>query len=86
MYYNNYITYWHEVRFSISTYSYKKYVELNYFYHMLDKIIVHKNGLKKLHSANPKKLKWTSKPWDQIQESIEDRSRLPFFWPPTGCI
>ena len=30
----------------------------------------HKKGLKKLHKGNPKKLKWISKPWDQIQESI----------------
>ena len=41
-------------------------IDLDYNY----KITVHKNGLKKFHSANPKKLKWTSKPWDQIQESI----------------
>ena len=25
---------------------------------------------KKTHKGNPKKLKWISKPWDQIQESI----------------
>ncbi|MBT4952425.1 MAG: Gfo/Idh/MocA family oxidoreductase [Pelagibacteraceae bacterium] len=41
-------------------------IDLDYDY----KITVHKKGIKKSHSANPKKLKWTSKPWDQIQESI----------------
>ena len=41
-------------------------IDLDYNYN----ITVHKNGLKKSHSAIPKKLKWTSRPWDQIQESI----------------
>ena len=41
-------------------------IDLDYDY----KITVHKKGLKKQHQGNPKKLKWTSKPWDQIQESI----------------
>ena len=41
-------------------------IDLDYDYN----IIVHKKGLKKIHKGNPKKLKWISKPWDQIQESI----------------
>tara|TARA_B110000444_G_scaffold116815_1_gene109988 strand:+ start:93 stop:1121 length:1029 start_codon:yes stop_codon:yes gene_type:complete len=41
-------------------------IDLDYDY----KITVHKKGIKTSHSANPKKLKWISKPWDQIQESI----------------
>ena len=41
-------------------------IDLDYDYN----ITVHKKGLKKLHKGNPKKLKWISKPWDQIQESI----------------
>ena len=41
-------------------------IDLDYDYN----ITVHKKGLKKTHKGNPKKLKWISKPWDQIQESI----------------
>jgi predicted dehydrogenase len=41
-------------------------IDLDYGYN----ITVHKKGLKKIHKGNPKKLKWTSRPWDQIQESI----------------
>jgi predicted dehydrogenase len=41
-------------------------IDLDYDYN----ITVHKKGLKKKHKGNPKKLKWISKPWDQIQESI----------------
>ena len=41
-------------------------IDLDYDYN----ITVHKKGLKKIHKGNPKKLKWISKPWDQIQESI----------------
>ena len=41
-------------------------IDLDYNYN----ITVHKKGLKKIHKGNPKKLKWISKPWDQIQESI----------------
>jgi len=41
-------------------------IDLDYDYN----ITVHKKGLKKLFKGNPKKLKWISKPWDQIQESI----------------
>jgi len=41
-------------------------LDLDYDYN----ITVHKKGLKKLHKGNPKKLKWISRPWDQIQESI----------------
>jgi len=41
-------------------------IDLDYDYN----ITVHKKGLKKLHKGNPRKLKWISKPWDQIQESI----------------
>ena len=41
-------------------------LDLDYDYN----ITVHKKGLKKLHKGNPQKLKWISRPWDQIQESI----------------
>ena len=41
-------------------------IDLDYDYN----ITVHKKGLKKSYKGNPKKLKWISKPWDQIQESI----------------
>jgi predicted dehydrogenase len=41
-------------------------IDLDYDYN----IMVHKKGLKKSYKGNPKKLKWISKPWDQIQESI----------------
>ena len=41
-------------------------IDLDYDY----KITVHKKGVKKSHSGSPKKLKWISRPWDQIQESI----------------
>ena len=41
-------------------------IDLDYDYN----ITVHKKGLKKTHKANPKKLKWISRPWNQIQESI----------------
>ena len=39
-------------------------IDLDYDYN----ITVHKKGLKKTHKGN--QLKWISKPWDQIQESI----------------
>ena len=31
---------------------------------------MHKNKKKKIYYGNPKKYKWISKPWDQIQESV----------------
>ncbi len=34
------------------------------------KITLHKNNKKKIYDGKPKKYKWISKPWDQIQESV----------------
>ena len=41
-------------------------IDLDYNY----KIILHKNNKKKIYDGKPKKYKWISKPWDQIQESV----------------
>ena len=41
-------------------------IDLDYNY----KITLHKNNKKKIYDGKPKKYKWISKPWDQIQESV----------------
>ena len=41
-------------------------IDLDYNY----KITLHKNNKKKIYNGKPKKFKWISKPWDQIQESV----------------
>ena len=41
-------------------------IDLDYNY----KITLHKNKKKKIYDGKPKKYKWISKPWDQIQESV----------------
>ncbi len=41
-------------------------IDLDYNY----KITLHKSKKKKIYYGNPKKYKWISKPWDQIQESV----------------
>ncbi len=41
-------------------------IDLDYNY----KITLHKNNKKKIYNGKPKKYKWISKPWDQIQESV----------------
>ena len=41
-------------------------IDLDYNY----KIILHKNNKKKIYYGKPKKYKWISEPWDQIQESV----------------
>ena len=41
-------------------------IDLDYDY----KITLHKNNNKKIYYGKPKKYKWISKPWDQIQESV----------------
>ncbi len=41
-------------------------IDLDYNY----KITLHKNNKKKIYYGKPKKYKWISKPWDQIQESV----------------
>jgi len=43
-----------------------KYIDLDYNY----KTVVHKKKYKKVFFAEPKKLNWLSKPWNQIPESI----------------
>ena len=41
-------------------------IDLDYNY----KITLHKNNKKSIYDGKPKKYKWISKPWDQIQESV----------------
>ena len=41
-------------------------IDLDYNY----KITLHKNNKKKIYDGKPKKYKWISQPWDQIQESV----------------
>ncbi len=41
-------------------------IDLDYNY----KITLHKNNKKKIYYGKPKKYKWISEPWDQIQESV----------------
>ena len=41
-------------------------IDLDYNY----KITLHKNNKKNIYDGKPKKYKWISKPWDQIQESV----------------
>ena len=41
-------------------------IDLDYNY----KITLHKNNKKKIFDGKPRKYKWLSKPWDQIQESV----------------
>ena len=41
-------------------------IDLDYNY----KITLHKKNKKKIFDGKPKKYKWISKPWDQIQESV----------------
>ncbi len=41
-------------------------IDLDYNY----KITLHKKSKKKIYDGKPKKYKWISKPWDQIQESV----------------
>ena len=41
-------------------------IDLDYNY----KITLHKNNKKRIYDGKPKKYKWISKPWDQIQESV----------------
>ena len=41
-------------------------IDLDYNY----KITLHKNNKMKIYYGKPKKYKWISKPWDQIQESV----------------
>ena len=41
-------------------------IDLDYNY----KITLHKNNKKKIYDGKPKKYKWITKPWDQIQESV----------------
>ncbi len=41
-------------------------IDLDYNY----KITLHKKNKKKIYDGKPKKYKWISKPWDQIQESV----------------
>ncbi len=41
-------------------------IDLDYNY----KITLHKNNKKKIYDGKPKKYKWISKPWNQIQESV----------------